>query len=65
VPGGGIIRGAGWLCFLAAPSAGVPVAALLAHRRLQARLDIGGVGLTLLGGMIAATMLSLTFAASH
>jgi hypothetical protein len=65
VPGGGIIRGAGWLCFLAAPSAGVPVAALLAHRRLQARLDIGGIGLTLLGGMIAATMLSLTFAASH
>ncbi|GLY99709.1 hypothetical protein [Actinoplanes sp. NBRC 103695] len=57
------IRGAGWLCFLAAPSAGVPVAALFAHRRLQARLDIGGIGLTLLGGMIAAALLSLSFAA--
>jgi hypothetical protein len=64
VPGGTVIRGLGWLCFLVAPSAGVPVAALFAHRHLQARLDIGGIGLTLLGGMIAATMLSLTFAAS-
>jgi hypothetical protein len=43
----------------------VPVAALLAHRRMQARMDIGGVGLTLLGGMIAATSLSLAFAASR
>jgi hypothetical protein len=65
VPGGMLIRGLGWLAFLVAPSAGVPVAAALAHRRLQARLDIGGIGLTLLGGMIAATLLSLTFAATH
>jgi hypothetical protein len=65
VPGGMLIRGLGWLCFLVAPSAGVPIAAALAHRRLQARLDVGGIGLTLLGGMIAATMLSLTFAASR
>jgi hypothetical protein len=65
VPGGALIRGLGWLCFLVAPSAGVPVAAALAHRRMQARLDVGGIGLTLLGGMIAATMLSLTFAASR
>jgi hypothetical protein len=65
VPGGTLIRGLGWLCFLVAPSAGVPIAAALAHRRLQARLDVGGIGLTLLGGMIAATMLSLTFAASR
>ena len=63
--GGTLVRGLGWLCFLIAPSAGVPVAAVLAHRRLQARLDIGGIGLTLLGGMIAAAMLSLTFAASR
>ena len=55
----------GWLAFLVAPSAGVPVAALVAHRRLDARLDIGGVGLTLLGGMIAATLMSLAFAATH
>jgi hypothetical protein len=65
VPAAALVRGLGWLCFLIAPSAGVPVAALLAHRRLQARLDIGGIGLTLLGGMIAATLLSLTFAASR
>jgi hypothetical protein len=65
VPGGMLIRGLGWLAFLVAPSAGVPVAAVLAHRHLQARLDIGGIGLTLLGGMIAATLLSLTFAATR
>ena len=65
IGGGAIIRGLGWLAFLVAPSAGVPVAAALAHRRLQARLDVGGIGLTLLGGMIAATLLSLAFAASR
>ena len=62
LPGGTLIRGLGWLAFLVAPSAGVPVAALLAHRHLQARLDLAGIGLTLLGGMIAATLLTLTFA---
>lgn len=62
MPGGLVVRGLGWLCFLIAPSAGVPAAALIAHRRLRARLDIGGIGLTLLGGMIAATLLSLSFA---
>jgi hypothetical protein len=65
MPGGLVIRCLGWLTFLVAPSAGVPVAAALSHRRLQARLDIGGVGLTLLGGMVAATLLSLAFASSH
>jgi hypothetical protein len=60
--GGPVLRGAGWLTFLAAPSTGVPVAALLAHRRLEARLDIGGIGLTLLGGMVSATLMSLAFA---
>ncbi|GIE93820.1 hypothetical protein [Paractinoplanes rishiriensis] len=63
--GGSVIRGLGWLAFLVAPSAGVPVAAVFAHRRLEAKLDIGGVGLTLLGGMIAATLMSLAFAASN
>jgi hypothetical protein len=63
--GGPVIRSLGWLAFLVAPSAGVPVAALVAHRRLEARLDIGGIGLTLLGGMIAATLMSLAFAATH
>ncbi|WP_250027424.1 hypothetical protein [Paractinoplanes maris] len=63
--GGPAIRIMGWLAFLVAPSAGVPVAAFFAHRRLQARLDIGGIGLTLLGGMIAATLMSLAFASSR
>ncbi|WP_250001898.1 hypothetical protein [Actinoplanes sp. M2I2] len=63
--GGAVIRALGWLAFLVAPSAGVPVAALFAHRRLQARLDIGGIGLTLLGGMVAATLMSLAFASTR
>jgi hypothetical protein len=65
VPGGAVLRGLGWLVFLLAPSAGVPVAAALAHQRLHARLDIGGIGLTLIGGMLAATVLSVTFAGTH
>jgi hypothetical protein len=65
VPGGAVFGALGWLAFLVAPSAGVPVAAWLAHHRMQARLDIGGIGLTLLGGMLAATLLSLTFATSR
>jgi hypothetical protein len=64
VPGAAAVRLVGWLAFLVAPSAGVPVAAALAHRH-NARLDIGGVGLTLLGGMIAAALLSLSFASSR
>ncbi|MEU4215281.1 hypothetical protein [Actinoplanes sp. NPDC026623] len=65
IPGGAVLRGMGWLAFLVAPSAGVPVAAAIAQRRLRARLDIGGIGLTLLGGMLAATLLSVTFAATR
>jgi hypothetical protein len=65
IPGGAVLRGLGWLAFLVAPSAGVPVAAALAQRRLRARLDIGGIGLTLLGGMLAATLLSVTFASTR
>jgi hypothetical protein len=63
--GGTVLRGLGWAAFVAAPSTGVPIAALVARRRLRARLDIGGVGLTLLGGMIAATLISLAFAGSR
>jgi hypothetical protein len=60
IPGGAALRLIGWLIFVIAPSAGVPMTAVLAHRR-NARLDITGVGLTLLGGMISATLLSLLF----
>jgi hypothetical protein len=55
------VRALGWLAFLLAPSAGVPLAAWGARRVLHARLDIGGVALTLLGGMAAAAALSFTF----
>jgi hypothetical protein len=64
VPAGSVIRTLGWLCFLAAPSAGIPLAALLAHRH-QRTLTVMGIGLVLLGGMLTATPLSATFAASH
>jgi hypothetical protein len=64
VPGGAVIRALGWFCFLAAPSAGMPVAALLAHRHQRA-LTLLGIGLVLLGGMLTATPLSLSFANSH
>ena len=63
IPVAAALRLIGWLTFVIAPSAGVPVVAVLAHRR-NARLDVVGVGLTLLGGMISASLLSLTFA-SH
>jgi hypothetical protein len=65
VPGGVLMRGLGWLAFVVSPSAGVPVVAVLAHRRLQARLDLRGIALTLLGGMITATLLSLIFTITH
>ncbi|GAA2545988.1 hypothetical protein GCM10010435_13940 [Winogradskya consettensis] len=64
VPGGSAVQLLGWLAFLVAPSAGLPAAALYVHHRLHSRLDLGGVGLTLLGGMLAATVLALTFATS-
>jgi len=63
IPVAAALRLIGWLTFVIAPSAGVPVVAVLAHRR-NARLDVVGVGLTLLGGMISASLLSLAFA-SH
>jgi hypothetical protein len=55
------VRALGWVAFLLAPSAGVPVVAWLAARALHARLDIGAIALTLLGGMAAAATLSFTF----
>lgn len=55
------VRALGWLAFLLAPSAGVPVVAWVSRRVWHARLDIGAVALTLLGGMAAAAALSFTF----
>jgi hypothetical protein len=65
VPAGDWITDLGWLCFLLAPSAGLPVAALLARRGLRARLRLAGIALTLLGGMPTATLLALRFAPAH
>lgn len=58
-----VLRTLGWLALLVAPSAGVPLAAYAARRRFEGRLDVGGVGLTLLGGMVAAGALSFGFLA--
>lgn len=56
-----VLRLAGWAAFLVAPSAGLPVAAYAAHRHHQARLDVTGIALTLLGGTVAATALSVSY----
>jgi hypothetical protein len=64
VAGGAVIRALGWLCFLAAPSIGIPVAAVLAHRH-QRTLPLLGVALVLLGGMLTATFLAHSFTTSH
>jgi hypothetical protein len=55
---GGPVRLAGYLCFLAAPFAGVPLASAVADRRFGARLDTGGIGLIVLGGMVAGCAIS-------
>jgi hypothetical protein len=52
------LRGLGYLAFLAAPFAGTPVAAALAGRRGR-RLDAGGLALTVVGGMVAASAVAL------
>jgi hypothetical protein len=58
VPAAGLMRGFGWGLLLLAPSAGVPLTAAWAHRRLLARLDVIGIALTLLGGMLAAALMA-------
>jgi hypothetical protein len=55
---GAALRGLGYLAFLAAPFAGTPVAAALAARRGR-RLDAGGLALTVVGGMVAASAVAL------
>jgi hypothetical protein len=48
-----------WLLFVLAPGAGLPVAARYVDRRDGTRLDTGAIGLTLLGGMLAALACAL------
>jgi hypothetical protein len=49
----------GWLAFLAAPFAGVPVAVAVGLRRFGVRPDAGGVALTVVAGMVAACAIAL------
>ncbi|MEV7226681.1 hypothetical protein AB0M79_06600 [Polymorphospora sp. NPDC051019] len=49
----------GWLVFLVAPFTAIPPVAWWL-RRTGSRLDVGAIGLLLLGGMAAGTILSLT-----
>jgi hypothetical protein len=53
------LRLLGWMTFLLAPFAGVPVAAFWVDRQFGSRLDIGATGLIVLGGMAAGCGLSL------
>jgi hypothetical protein len=63
-PDAWLVRALGWGLFLLAPSAGLPLTAAWAHRRLLARLDVGGIALTLFGGMLAATLMAVTYASA-
>ncbi|MDP9797380.1 hypothetical protein J2S43_005892 [Catenuloplanes nepalensis] len=57
-----VLRTAGWSVFFVAPFTGLPLAAALLHRLFGSRLDIGAVGLLVLGGMAAATGISIALA---
>jgi hypothetical protein len=52
-PGADMWRMVGWIAFLLAPLAGVPVASVWIRRRFGARLDTGAAGLIVLGGLVA------------
>jgi len=61
-PGAGLLRAAGWLAYFAAPFAGIPLAAVWLKRRWAARLDTGGVALTIFGGLwsLCAVIIALS-----
>ncbi|MDR7281090.1 hypothetical protein [Catenuloplanes atrovinosus] len=58
-----VLRVAGWSAFFVAPFTGLPVASALLDRMFGSRLDIGAVGLLVLGGMASASGISM--ALSH
>ncbi|MDG4823334.1 hypothetical protein O7635_15875 [Asanoa sp. WMMD1127] len=62
LPGAGALRLIAWLAYFASPFAGIPVASRWTRRRWGARLDTGGVALTVLGGLSAlcAVIITLT-----
>ncbi|WP_033340200.1 hypothetical protein [Catenuloplanes japonicus] len=53
---------AGWSAFFLAPFTGLPVAAALLHRLFDSRLDVGAIGLLVLGGMASASGISMALA---
>ena len=60
-PGAGVVRALGWLAYLAAPFAGIPVATAWVGRRFDSRLDTGAIGLIVVGGMVALCGLVVLF----
>ncbi|GAB7050400.1 hypothetical protein JCM9534A_55260 [Catenuloplanes indicus JCM 9534] len=57
-----VLRTAGWSVFFVAPFTGLPLAATLLDRLFGSRLDIGAIGLLVLGGMAAASGISIALA---
>ncbi|GAB7043528.1 MULTISPECIES: hypothetical protein [Catenuloplanes] len=57
-----VLRTAGWSVFFVAPFTGLPLAAALLDRLFGSRLDIGAIGLLVLGGMAAASGISIALA---
>jgi hypothetical protein len=60
-PGAGVVRALGWLAYLVAPFAGIPVAAAWVGRRFDSRLDPGALGLIVVGGLVALCGLAVLF----
>lgn len=60
-PGAGVVRTLGWLAYLVAPFAGIPVAARWVGRRFDSRLDPGALGLIVVGGLVALCGLVVLF----
>lgn len=50
----------GQVVFFLAPFTGLPAAVSWVDRRYHARLDTGGIGLTVIGGMLACSLVMLT-----
>lgn len=57
-----VLRTAGWSVFFVAPFTGLPLAAVLLDRVFGSRLDVGAIGLLVLGGMASASGISIALA---
>jgi hypothetical protein len=54
-----VLRVAGWSAFFLAPFTGLPLASALLNRLFDSRLDVGAIGLLVLGGMASASGISM------